>query len=87
VDELMQANPNCCRVFRYGREATFSRDWIDKPIIKRMLGFYSVGVEVWYKIAEDLHYASYTYINSCGRILDDNGIATEMKAPGARGEQ
>jgi hypothetical protein len=82
VDELMRANPNCCQVFRYGREATFSREWIDKPVIKRTLGLYSVGVRVWYRITSDgapvLYYRSYNYINACGKILDSFGIASEL---------
>ena len=57
------------------------RDWIEKPIVKRTLGLYSVGVHLWYRITGDnepaLYYRSYNYINPCGKILDSFGIVDE----------
>jgi hypothetical protein len=72
VAEFKQQNPECCTVYRYGHSAL-------DPIWVRLIGFYRVVVEVWYKTNEpgeaDRFYDSIVTLDACDQIVEAQGIS------------
>jgi hypothetical protein len=78
--EVIEQNPNCCLIYRWG-----GGDPAADGIWARIVGFYVVVADIWFKANDATSDDNYNYYNSlvsmnaCGKILEERSI-TEPSA-------
>jgi hypothetical protein len=76
--ELKQANPNCCRLYRWGHSILGESVGFSRLFGER---FYNAVAEVWFRRwageTEDF-YQSYVVMGACGNIVRTAGIPEKM---------